>query len=42
MKLTFENYLNNQIDPELLVIYPGRFQPAHKNHAKVYNFLVTI
>lgn len=41
MKLSFENYLNGQIDPELLVIYPGRFQPAHKNHAKVYNFLIT-
>ena len=39
MKFTLENYLNNDIR-ELLVIYPGRFQPAHKNHAKVYNFLL--
>lgn len=40
MKLTFENYLNNQTSPNLLIIYPGRFQPAHKNHAKVYKFLI--
>jgi hypothetical protein len=40
MKLTFENYLNNQQVLNVVVIYPGRFQPAHKNHAKVYNFLL--
>lgn len=37
--LTLEDYLNNN-SFNLVVIYPGRFQPAHKNHAKVYNFLV--
>lgn len=37
--LTLEDYLNNN-SLNLVVIYPGRFQPAHKNHAKVYNFLV--
>lgn len=41
MKLiTLEDYLNNNTK-NLVVIYPGRFQPAHKNHAKVYNFLTT-
>lgn len=40
MKLTFENYIAGDISPNLVVIYPGRFQPAHKNHTKVYNFLV--
>lgn len=39
MNLTFENFIANNTPPELTVIYPGRFQPAHKNHAKVYNFL---
>lgn len=39
MKLTFENYIAGDSPPELTVIYPGRFQPAHKNHAKVYSFL---
>lgn len=42
MKLTFENFLNTQTNSNLVVIYPGRFQPAHKNHAKVYNFLVQL
>ena len=41
MKLiTLEDYLNNNTK-NLVVIYPGRFQPAHKNHAKVYKFLTT-
>lgn len=40
MKLTFENFISGQTSPNLVVIYPGRFQPAHKNHAKVYKFLV--
>ena len=41
MKLiTLEDYLENNTN-NLVVIYPGRFQPAHKNHAKVYNFLTT-
>lgn len=37
--LNFEEFLNNSTY-NLVVIYPGRFQPAHKNHTKVYNFLV--
>lgn len=41
MKLNFENFINNNLSPNLVIIYPGRFQPAHKNHAKVYNFLVS-
>jgi len=41
MKLTFELYLREeQLRQETVIVYPGRFQPAHKNHAKVYNFLV--
>jgi len=40
MKFTFENFLKNNISPELVIIYPGRFQPAHKNHAKAYNYLI--
>ena len=40
MKLTFEEFLNNGAHPNLVVIYPGRFQPAHKNHAKVFKYLV--
>lgn len=39
-RLTFESYLNNNLPPSLVVIYPGRFQPAHKNHAATYNYLV--
>ena len=27
-------------EPQLLVIYPGRFMPFHKGHAAVYNYLV--
>jgi hypothetical protein len=40
MKLTFENFFSAEVLYDLVVIYPGRFQPAHKNHAKVYNFLI--
>ena len=40
MKLiTLEDYLNNNTK-NLVVIYPGRFQPAHKNHAKVFNYKI--
>lgn len=40
MKLSFEEFLTNGSHPNLVVIYPGRFQPAHKNHAKVFKYLV--
>lgn len=42
MKFNLLNYLTEDIPAtsNLIIIYPGRFQPAHKNHAKVYNFLV--
>ena len=40
MKLTFENFIASENLHDLVVVYPGRFQPAHKNHAKVYNFLI--
>lgn len=33
-------YISELAEPTLLVIYPGRFQPFHKGHAKVYEFLV--
>lgn len=33
---TFLQYLREESHTETVVIYPGRFQPAHKNHANVY------
>ena len=33
-------YISELAEPTLLVIYPGRFQPFHKGHAAVYEFLV--
>ena len=33
-------YITELAEPTLLVIYPGRFQPFHKGHARVYEFLV--
>ena len=32
-------FLNELAEPQLLVIYPGRFQPFHKGHHKVYDWL---
>ena len=32
-------FINELAEPTLLVIYPGRYQPWHKGHAQVYNFL---
>lgn len=32
-------YISELSSPTLLVIYPGRFQPFHKGHHKVYEFL---
>ena len=32
-------FLNELAEPTLLVIYPGRFQPFHKGHHAVYEFL---
>ena len=34
-------YISELAEPTLLVIYPGRFQPFHLGHAKVYEFLTT-
>ena len=34
-------YINELSEPQLLVIYPGRFQPFHKGHHAVYEFLST-
>jgi hypothetical protein len=33
-------FLTEFAEPQLLVIYPGRFQPFHKGHAAVYSGLV--
>lgn len=32
-------YINELSEPTLLVIYPGRFQPFHKGHKAVYDWL---
>lgn len=32
-------YINELAEPRLLVIYPGRFQPFHKGHYAVYQWL---
>lgn len=32
-------FINELAEPTLLVIYPGRFQPFHKGHHAVYEFL---
>jgi cytidyltransferase-like protein len=32
-------FVNELAEPQLLVIYPGRFQPFHKGHYAVYEFL---
>jgi cytidyltransferase-like protein len=34
-------FLNELAEPQLLVIYPGRFQPFHKGHHAVYEHLAT-
>ena len=36
MIIQFEQYRQAVIYTELVIIYPGRFQPAHKNHAAVF------
>ena len=33
-------FLDELKQPQLLVIYPGRFQPFHKGHHAVFNYLV--
>lgn len=33
-------YISELAEPQLLVIYPGRFQPFHKGHHAVYEWLV--
>lgn len=33
-------FLTELAEPQLIVIYPGRFQPFHKGHHAVYNFLI--
>lgn len=32
-------FITELAEPQLLVIYPGRFQPFHKGHYAVYNYL---
>lgn len=32
-------FINELAEPQLLVIYPGRFQPFHKGHYAVYEYL---
>lgn len=34
-------YISELAEPTLLVIYPGRFQPFHKGHAQVFEFLTS-
>lgn len=34
-------YISELSSPQLLVIYPGRFQPFHKGHHAVYEFLAS-
>jgi cytidyltransferase-like protein len=34
-------FINELAEPTLLVIYPGRFQPFHKGHHAVYEFLAS-
>ena len=34
-------FLSELTEPRLLVIYPGRFQPFHKGHFWVYQYLVS-
>lgn len=34
-------FLNELAEPQLLVIYPGRFQPFHKGHYAVYEYLTS-
>lgn len=36
----FISELFEDVNREILVIYPGRFQPWHKGHFAVYNYLV--
>lgn len=33
---SFSSFTEDQDNTDLVIIYPGRFQPAHKNHANVY------
>ena len=34
-------FINEISEPQLLVIYPGRFQPFHKGHHAVFDYLVS-
>jgi len=35
----FENYVKENNGPDIVVIYPGRFQPFHLGHKEVFNSL---
>jgi hypothetical protein len=35
----FENYVKENTGPEVVVLYPGRFQPFHLGHKEVFNSL---
>jgi len=32
-----ENYIKENNGPEVVVLYPGRFQPFHLGHKEVFN-----
>jgi len=39
--IAFNNFFTEQVrDGKLVVVYPGRFQPAHRGHAMIYNSIV--
>ena len=39
--IAFNNFFTEQVrDGKLVIVYSGRFQPAHKGHAMAYNALV--
>jgi hypothetical protein len=38
--LSFDKFVLRQDHTQLVIVYPGRFQPAHKNHAAVYTNIV--
>lgn len=39
--IAFNNFFTEQTrEGKLVIIYPGRFQPAHRGHARIYNSIV--
>lgn len=38
--IAFNNFFTEQTrDSKLVIVYSGRFQPAHRGHAQIYNYL---